>query len=270
MTINSDADGPPAGHAFQSMAVDQQGKIYVAWIDERNMRQWDRGAEIWLSSSTDRGRTFSKGHRILSDVCECCRTSLQIDSKGNIYLAYRTVPRTGPMYRDIIVAQSRDGGMTFRPTVVSQDRWDVNGCPVAGPSLSINSSDRLTVIWFKGGSSEPGLYYSTSTDQGASFVPRQWLTREQKMGKHVHAAITKGDEMLVVWDDVENQQPLTAWGLLDVRTQTIRVLGRQAGASYPVVSVNSRRALVVASHPGERNLFTKAVALNELQNAQKP
>ena len=269
MTINSDADGPPAGHAFQSMAADHQGKIYVAWIDERNMRQGDRGAEIWLASSTDRGRTFSKGHRILSDVCECCRTNLQIDSQGKVYLAYRTVPGSGPMYRDIIVAHSHDGGSTFRPTVVSQDRWDVNGCPVAGPSLSIDSSDRLTVIWFKGGSSEAGLYYSTSTDKGASFAPRQWLTREQKMGKHAHAAVTNNDEMLVVWDDVENQQPLTAWGLLDVRTQLLRVLGRQAGASYPVVSVSSRAALVVASQSGERNLFTKAIALNASQNALK-
>jgi hypothetical protein len=106
LTINSDGASEPAGHAFQSIAVDKQGRIYVAWIDERNKQKEDRGGEIWLAISTDRGRTFSRDRCILTDVCECCRTNLQIDAAGDLYLTYRTVPRSGPMYRDIILARS--------------------------------------------------------------------------------------------------------------------------------------------------------------------
>ena len=115
ITLNSDAGGEPTGHAFQSVAIDKQGRIYVAWIDERNKRAGDRGAEIWMSTSNDGGKTFSRDRKILSDVCECCRTNIQIDSAGRLFLAYRTVPATGPMYRDIIVARSLDGGKSFTP-----------------------------------------------------------------------------------------------------------------------------------------------------------
>ena len=138
VTVNSDGAGEPAGHAFQSVAVDRQGRVYIAWIDERNKQKEDRGAEIWLAVSADRGRTFSRDRRILTDVCECCRTNLQSDAAGNLYLSYRTVPRSGPMYRDIIIARSQDGGKTFAQTMVSEDRWEINGCPVAGPSFSLS------------------------------------------------------------------------------------------------------------------------------------
>src|SRR5262245_6584068 len=102
ITINSEGPGEPAGHAFQSIAVDRRGRIYAAWIDERNKQKEDRGAEIWMAVSADRGRTFSRDRRILTDVCECFRTNLQIDAAGNLYLSYQTVPRSGPMYRHIV------------------------------------------------------------------------------------------------------------------------------------------------------------------------
>src|SRR5262245_37783577 len=87
VTINSDASGKPAGHAFQSIAVDHKGRIYVAWIDERNKKQSDRGAEIWLATSDDRGRSFSRDRKVLGDVCECCRTNLQAAADSTLFLA---------------------------------------------------------------------------------------------------------------------------------------------------------------------------------------
>src|SRR4030095_7745745 len=77
LTLNSDGAGNPAGHAFQSVAVDKEGRVYVTSIDERQKQQTDRGAEIWLAVSDDRGQTFARDRRILIDVCECCRTNLQ-------------------------------------------------------------------------------------------------------------------------------------------------------------------------------------------------
>lgn len=269
LTINSDGASAPVGHAFQSLAVDKQGRIYIAWIDERNKQKEDRGAEIWLSSSTDQGQTFTRDHRILTDVCECCRSNLQIDAAGNLYLAYRTVPRTGAMYRDIMIARSRDGGKTFAPTVVSQDKWEINGCPVAGPSLSIDSSDRLTVVWFMGGADKPGLYYATSSDHGASFAPRRWLDQQQRIGKHTHTAATPNGQVFAVWDDA-GEQTFSAWGLLGEQAPAVRPAGREVGVSYPVVAVNNRLALIVALRPAAHDLFIQAVNLDGLAGATKP
>lgn len=149
ITINSDGANEPAGHAFQSIAVDKQGRIYVAWIDERDKRKEDRGGEIWLAVSTNRGKTFSRDHRILTDVCECCRTNLQIDAAGNLYLSYRTVPRAGPMYRDIIIARSQDGGKTFAQTLVSEDKWEhTTGLADGGVFVAWDDADGKTFsVW---------------------------------------------------------------------------------------------------------------------------
>ena len=129
-----------------------------------------RGAEIWMSRSTDEGRTFSPDSRVLGDVCECCRTQLQIDASGRMFLSYRTVPSSGPMFRDIVrgsLARWREE--LARRLFVNQDEWEVNACPVAGPALSIDAGGQVSVTWFTGGGGRPGLYHASSADHGASF-----------------------------------------------------------------------------------------------------
>jgi hypothetical protein len=259
VTLNSDGGGEPAGHAFQSLAVDHRGRIYVVWIDERNKQTAERGAEIWLATSEDHGRSFSRDRKILSDVCECCRTSLAADSAGRLFVSYRTVPAAGPMYRDIVVAKSLDGGRTFTTRVVSQDGWEINGCPVAGPSLNVESTGRITVIWFVGGGDRPGLYYATSTNQGASFSPRRLLDPHQKMRKHAAVVSASGGTLFVAWDDVADKT-VAAWGVLDPQAG-LRKLGEKEGSSYPIVAASGRSALIAAIEHAGRTLFLQREAV---------
>ena len=255
ITVNSDGAGAPAGHAFQSIAVDRRGRVYVAWIDERDKRQEDRGAEIWLAVSTDRGKTFSRDRRILTDVCECCRTNLQIDAAGNLYLSYRVVPRSGPMYRDIVIARSTDGGKTFAQTVVSEDKWEINGCPVAGPSFSFDNRGALTVVWFMGGDARPGLYYATSTDNGKTFSPRRLLDPQQKLGKRAHTAGLADGSVFVAWDDIDGKT-FSSWGVLDMQKGLLRKSERQEGVAYPVAATNGRIAVIAAMRSATHEIVT--------------
>ncbi len=255
LTLNSDAGGAPTGHAFQSLSVDQKGKIYVAWIDERAKRKEDRGGEIWLAVSMDRGKTFSPDRRILTDVCECCRTNLQVDAAGTLYLSYRTVPRTGPMYRDTIVARSQDGGKSFKTTLASEDKWEIAGCPVAGPSFSFDPAGNLTAVWFMGGGTRPGLYYATSADKGATFAPRQLLDPDQKIGKHTHTVSLPDGKILVAWDDATDKT-FSVWGVLDPQKGLLRRSASQEGIAYPVVAVNKQIAVIVGMRLATREVVT--------------
>ena len=255
LTLNSDAGGAPTGHAFQSLTVDRNGRIYVAWIDERAKTKADRGAEIWLTVSTDHGKTFSPDHRVLSDVCECCRTNLQIDAAGNLYLSYRTVPSTGPMYRDTVVARSQDGGKSFKTALASEDKWEIAGCPVAGPSFSFDSTGGLTAVWFMGGSARPGLYYATSTNKGASFTPRQLLDPQQKLGKHVHTVSLPDGKIFAAWDDASDKT-FSVWGVLDPQKGLLRRSAPQEGVAYPVVAVNKQIAVIVGMRLATHEIVT--------------
>jgi hypothetical protein len=254
ITLNSDGDGEPVGHAFQSLAVDHRGRIYVAWIDERKKGKEDRGAEIWLSVSADGGKTFSPDRSILSDVCECCRTNLQISAEGEIYLTYRTVPRTGAMYRDVILAKSSDGGKTFAQTTVSRDGWEINGCPVAGPGLNVDEAGHLTVVWFMGGGAKPGLYYAYSADKGRTFSARQWLDAQQKMGKHATIANVADGKIFVGWDDA-GEKTFSLWGVLDPNKGLLRRSGEHEGIAYPVVAANGKVAVIAAMKMAAREII---------------
>jgi BNR repeat-like domain len=261
LNINSDAGGEPTGHAFQSLAVDWRGRIFMTWIDERNKRETDRGAEIWMSVSEDGGRTFSPDRKILGDVCECCRTNIQVDSAGRLFLSYRTVPPSGPAYRDIIVASSADGGKTFSTTRVSDDGWEINACPVTGPALCVDKQDRLTVVWFTGGGERPALYFSTSSDHGKSFAPRRLLDADQKMGKHAQAVAGDDGRILVAWDDVTDKA-VTYWGRLDPKAGVLEKRVANEGVTYPVIAIARRTTLIAGVRTATRELFLRFASTN--------
>jgi hypothetical protein len=262
ITVNTDGAGEPAGHAFQSIVVDKHGRVYLAWIDERDKQKEDRGAEIWLAVSADRGRTFSRDRRILTDVCECCRTNLQIDAAGNLYISYRVVPRSGPMYRDIILARSQDGGKTFARAVVSEDKWEINGCPVAGPSFSFDHRGAITAVWFMGGGERPGLYYATSTDSGKTFTPRRLLDPRQKIGKRAQTAGFADGAVFVAWDDADGKT-FSAWGVLDTQKGLMRRSDEHEGVAYPVVATNGRIAVIAGMRLATHEVVTYTENLNK-------
>jgi len=260
ITLNSDGQAEPAGHAFQSIAVDTKGRIYIVWIDERNKQKEDRGAEIWMTTSENRGKSFSLDRRILADVCECCRTNLQVDAAGKLYLSYRTVPRTGPMYRDSTIAHSEDGGKTFAATIASEDKWEVGGCPVAGPSFSFDTKGNLTAVWFMGGGERPGLYYAASSNNGASFAPRQLLDPQQKIGKHTHTIGLPDGKVMAAWDEAADKT-YGAWGILDPQKGLLRRSDLQEGIAYPVVAANGKTAVIAAMDLDEHKIaiFTESL-----------
>ena len=65
---------------------------------------------------------------IATGVCFCCKTAVTVDARGIIYAAWRHIfPGS---IRDIAIARSTDGGRRFDSLVrVSEDKWELNGCP---------------------------------------------------------------------------------------------------------------------------------------------
>jgi hypothetical protein len=266
VTLNSDSGREPAGHAFQSVTVDKKGRIYVAWIDERDKKDEDPGAEIWMSTSDDGGRTFSRDRKILSDVCECCRTNIQIDSAGRLFLAYRTVPSSGPMYRDIVVARSLDGGNSFSPVRVSRDGWEINACPITGPAMCIDRNGRITVIWFTGGGDQPGLHYATSGDQGASYTPRRLLETGRNSGKHAQATALQDGRVIVAWDEKVDKLSIV-YGILDPQKGMFQRRASREETSYPSVALGASAFVIAGMQVGRQDILFHAESIDRISKS---
>ena len=97
------------------------------------------------------------------------------------------------MLRDIAVARSDDGGMTFRPFLVNRDGWDVNACPIAGAAMTIDALDRIHVVWFTQAGETPRLYLASSSDHGVSFTKPVVFDPAQKLAKHAHVVAGSGN-----------------------------------------------------------------------------
>lgn len=211
--VNDDAK--PGVHGMHSLAVSGDGRVYAAWLDERDIEpkkadpakapshmHTESNRVVYFASSTDGGRTFSPNRRVAGEVCPCCKTSLAVGEDGRVYVGWRQV--LAGNLRHIAVAKSDDGGQTFAsPSIVSDDRWEIPGCPVSGPALATGAGGRLHVLWYTAGEAgRPGLYWSESRDGGATFSPRRLLAETNGRGTPslVQGA---GDDLSAVWEGAE-------------------------------------------------------------------
>lgn len=215
-------DSKPCVHGMHSLAVSDDGRVYVAWLDERSVApksapanapshiRAESNREVFFSSSVDGGRTFSHNLRVASEACPCCKTSLAAAHDGRVYVGWRQVLPGD--YRHIAVASTTDEGKTFSsPTVVSNDGWQIQGCPVSGAALAVGSDGELNVLWYtEGEMGSPGLYWAKSRNGGRSFTLRRQLTESDVRGTPV-LSNDGSDGLIAVWDGGGIMaQPLTA------------------------------------------------------------
>ena len=187
-------DKVPNAHGMHSLAVAKNGRIYAVWLDERNVHapkpstkaeghHMESNRDVYLSYSTDGGRTFSANRKVAAEACPCCKTALAVAADGTLYAGWRQV--LPGSFRHIAVAASNDAGTSFsQPVIVSDDHWVLQGCPVSGPSLSVDrASGNLKVVWYAAGEGNaPGVYFAESSDKGHSFSARQLLSEETVKG----------------------------------------------------------------------------------------
>lgn len=212
-------DSKPCEHGMHSLAVSGDGRIYVAWLDERDIKPQEADPSkapshmhtesnrvVYFASSTDGGRTFSPNLRVAGEVCPCCKTSLAVGDAGRVYVGWRQVMAGN--FRHIAVASSGDGGQTFSPaSIVSDDRWELQGCPVSGPALLAGAGDSLRVLWYTAGEAgRPGLYWSESQDGGRTFSPRHVLAETDSRGTPVLLK-DEGGGLTAVWEGIDRATP---------------------------------------------------------------
>ena len=137
-------------HRFESLLVDPKGRLWVAWVDKRDLKIAEeagrpyRGAAIYYAHSDDRGATWSSDTKLAESSCECCRIALASDSQGRVAAMWRHVFE--PNERDHAFAYLGSPQTTLERATV--DRWRVDACPHHGPSLAFGPDGTRHAVWF--------------------------------------------------------------------------------------------------------------------------
>jgi hypothetical protein len=146
-----------AKEGFVAIAAGKNNDVHAAWLDLRIGQH----NNIFGASSKDGGQTWSESKLIYASpdgkVCPCCRPSVAADRKGNVYVMFRNDFKGA---RDLYLAHSGDGGMTFAPAEkLGTGTWMFDKCPMDGGGLSISPDGHVGTAWRRDNSvfyAEPG------------------------------------------------------------------------------------------------------------------
>ena len=104
---------------------------------------------------------------IAAGVCFCCKTDASRSMR-----AVRCTRRGATSFREACVISHlpnrRTAGVQFDPLVrVSEDKWELNGCPEDGPTLAVDQAGVIHIAWatvVNDGEPQKALFYATSRD----------------------------------------------------------------------------------------------------------
>ena len=261
-TVN---DGTEFGsHNFHALTAAPDGSLLATWLDARRGK-----SGVWMSRSTDGGRTWEANRPIYSDpTCPCCRTSVAVAGDGSIYVAWRAI-LPGDV-RDVVVTRSSDGGASWAaPVRVRADDWVYPGCPHAGPSLEVDAKGAVHVAWWTGKEGEAGVYYAKSTDGAKTFAAQAIATGERARPAHVQLAVS-GEKVYLAWDDGLGTIPRV---LLRRSIDEGASFGKESllsdpevAASFPVLAVHHDSVAVAWSQTTAAEHQAKLAAMADMKD----
>jgi hypothetical protein len=109
-----------------SIGADRLGNVYVAWHAADGSGEGEGGRRLFVARSKDDGKSFSPETAVYAEptgACACCGTRTFADSKGTVYVLYRSAKEK--VNRDMYLLVSHDRGASYRGTLIH--RWKVPG-----------------------------------------------------------------------------------------------------------------------------------------------
>ncbi|MDA7570856.1 sialidase [Flavobacteriaceae bacterium] len=195
-------DGVKAEHGFVSIIANNKKGFFITWLDGRNTIEKKLDGEhkpmtIRFAEITDKGDVI-KESELDASTCDCCQTSIAITNDGPI-VVYRD--RGEKEVRDIYSVKNINGTWE-EPNVVHDDGWIINGCPVNGPKVAVNSKD-LAIAWFTVFNDNPLVNVSFSKNNGNSFGAPVKVNDHDAIGR-VDVSFLNDKEVIVSYMEVDD------------------------------------------------------------------
>ena len=213
--------GAAGDRGWPSMAIDSaEGRIHAVWLDHRGLADapgstahrhngrepedegvaMAQGSSLYYATFAD---APSPEQELAKGVCYCCKTALVTGPRGALYAAWRHV-YPGNL-RDIAFAVSPGSGQPFSPPVrVSEDGWEISGCPDDGPAMAVDAAGTVHIVWptvIDENGPQGALFYASSRD-GEAFSPRLRVpTLGAVKPAHPQIALDSRGRILVAWDE---------------------------------------------------------------------
>jgi len=197
-------------HRFDSLIVDRAGRVYVAWIDKRDLEQAKakkqryRGAALYYAVSEDSGASFRGDFKVADHSCECCRIALALTPDDKVAAMWRHV--FAPNVRDHAYAILPPDGKVAAPERVTFEDWKIDACPHHGPALAFDSAGKRYQAWFNVKAEEGGVFFAAAAPGAAAEQP---VALGSAQAAHADIAV-QGDDVVVAWKQFDGKSTTIA------------------------------------------------------------
>ena len=210
---------------WEAVGAGRNGEVFAAWLDHRRLAAQEStmaaghkhgGTHAAPSAAKPDGVAMAQlsdlyvgnlsggatASIVTNGVCYCCKTAVAAGPRNEVFVAWRHV-YPGNL-RDIAFSASPDGGRTFSDAVrVSEDRWEIAGCPDDGPTMAVEPGGRIHVAWptvmTEEGAVVKALFHAVSND-GRRFTPRQRIP-SRGQANHPQLVVAGDGTIVVAWDE---------------------------------------------------------------------
>lgn len=139
----NDAD-TTAKEALSGLRAGKDNIVYTAWLDTRLGNN-----NLYGALSTDGGLSWGRNQLIYkgeqSGICDCCKPSVYINPKGDIFVMFRNKLDGA---RNMYVISSNDKGEHFgKAEKQGTADYMINACPMDGGDLAVNSNGEVSTVW---------------------------------------------------------------------------------------------------------------------------
>ena len=157
-------DGKKRQHGFASMVPTPDAKLAAIWLDGRNMPSEEEGDMALMYTTIAANGTLGPETQIDNRACECCKTSMTATADG-LVAVYRD--RSDKEIRDVSIVRYANGRWS-QPQGLTNDGWEIDGCPINGPAVSANGRN-VAVAWFTAPDDKSQVYVLMSADSAKTF-----------------------------------------------------------------------------------------------------
>ncbi len=174
---------------YPSVAVDSSGNPHVVWEDST-----PGNYEVYYKKSSNGGAVWTAGQKLTSTSGDSGIPAVAVDSSGNLHVVW-TEETSGNA--EIYYKKSSNGGTSW--TTGQRLTW-TSGYST-DPSVAVDSSGNLHVVWTDDTSGHDEIYYKKGSNGGAIWTAGQKLTSTSGASEIPSIAVDSSGDLHLVWGD---------------------------------------------------------------------
>ncbi|MFC2156051.1 sialidase family protein, partial [Acidobacteriota bacterium] len=176
---------------YPDIAVDSNGNVNVAWFDWPYLGNCD----IYYRRSTDFGATWDTIVNISNSTNDSKAPSIAVDDTGNINVAW--YDDYSSYVHEIKFKRSTDSGATWGSTVTVSNYTGY----ARRPDIALDSSGNLNLVWTGGNPGDYEIYFSRSTDNGATWSSFVNISNSSGLSQSPVIAVDSSGNLNTAWYD---------------------------------------------------------------------